>query len=83
MVEDRRSKGPTREQIREYERQMEERRRQRGNEETQGNDTLFGWNQNPPEEEESTFKFPIRDRGEYMDEEIKMKNIAPSVLPKF
>lgn len=62
---------------------MEERRRKRENEEKQGNDTLFGGNPNPPKMEESTFKFPIQDRGEYMDEEIKMKNIPPSVLPNF
>jgi len=62
---------------------MEERRRKRENEEKQGNDTLFGGNPNPPETEESTFKFPIHDRGEYMDEKIKMKNILPSLLPNF
>ena len=33
------------------------------------------------EEEESTFKFPIQEPQE--DEEIKMKNIPPSVLPNF
>jgi len=38
-------------------------------------------NQGRREEEESTFKFPIQEPGE--DEEIKMKNIPPSVLPNF
>lgn len=47
------------------------------------NDTLFGGNKNPPETKKSTFKFPIKDRGEKMDEEIKMKNIPPFVIPKF
>jgi len=40
-------------------------------------------NQNQREEEESTFKFPIQEPGEDHDEEIKMKNIPPSVLPNF
>lgn len=52
-------------------------------EEKQGHDTLFGGDPNPPEAEESTFKFPIKDRGEHMDEEIKMKNTLSSVLPNF
>jgi len=83
MAKDGGSRGPTIEQLKEYEIQVEERRRQREIEEKQGNDTLFRGNQNPPEEEESTFKFSIQDRGEYMDEEIKIKNIPPSVLPNF
>ena len=33
------------------------------------------------DEEESTFKFPIQEPQE--DDEIKMKNIPPSVLPNF
>lgn len=36
---------------------------------------------NQGQEEESTFKFPIQEPEE--DDEIKMKNIPPSVLPKF
>eukprot|EP00253_Pinus_taeda_P027474 PITA_27474 len=39
--------------------------------------------QDQREEEESTFKFPIQEPGENHDEEIKMKNIPPSVLPNF
>eukprot|EP00253_Pinus_taeda_P030943 PITA_30943 len=35
------------------------------------------------EEEESTFKFPIHEPEDNNDEEIKMKNIPPSVLPNF
>ena len=35
------------------------------------------------EEEESTFKFPIHEPEDNPDEEIKMKNIPPSVLPNF
>jgi len=38
-------------------------------------------NQGRRDEEESTFKFPIQEPQE--DDEIKMKNIPPSVLPKF
>ena len=39
--------------------------------------------QDQGEEEESTFKFPIHELEDNHDEEIKMKNIPPSVLPKF
>lgn len=35
------------------------------------------------EEEESTFKFTIHEQEDNPDEEIKMKNIPPSVLPNF
>jgi len=83
MAKDGGSRGPTPEQLREYERQMEERRRKRENEQKQGNDNLFGGNPNQPNTEETTFKFPIQDGGEYMDEEIKMINIPPSILPNF
>ena len=39
---------------------------------------------NQGQEEESTFKFPIHEPEEdNHDEEIKMKNIPPSVLPNF
>ena len=71
------ARGPTPEQFREY----EERRRQREAEQKQRQDQ----NQNPPprEKEESTFKFPIQEPGENNYEEIKMKNIPPSVLPNF
>jgi hypothetical protein len=61
------ARGPTPEQLREY----EERRRQREAEQKQRQDQ----NQNPQpgEEEESTFKFPIQEPGENNYEEIKMK----------
>ena len=45
-----------------------------------------GLERGPPnqgEEEESTFKFPIHEPEDNHDEEIKMKNIPPSVLPNF
>ena len=71
------ARGPTLEQLREYERQQEERRRQREIELKQKQD------QDQREEEESTFKFPIQEPGENHDEETKMKNIPPSVLPNF
>jgi len=38
-------------------------------------------NQGRRDEEESTFKFPIQEPQE--DDEIKMKNIPPSMLPNF
>lgn len=38
---------------------------------------------NQGEEEESTFKFPIHEREDNHDEEIKMKNIPPYLLPNF
>jgi len=44
-----------------------------------------GSERGPPnqEEEESTFKFPSQEPEDNHDEEIKMKNIPPSVLPNF
>ena len=35
------------------------------------------------EEQESTFRFPILDTSIILGEEVKMKNIPPSILPNF
>ena len=35
------------------------------------------------EDQEATFKFPILDTSIILGEEVKMKNIPPSVLPNF
>ena len=35
------------------------------------------------EEQETTFRFPILDTSSILGEEVKMKNIPPSILPNF
>ena len=89
MSEEETSKGPTAEQRREYERMLEienkrrqerrdqERRHER--EEERGHER----EEKVEEDQEATFKFPILDTSIILGEDVKMKNIPPSVLPNF
>ena len=59
------------------ERREEERRHDREEERRHERD------ERAEEDQEATFKFPILDTSITLGEEVKMKNIPPSVLPNF
>ena len=76
----------TPEQRAEYDRQKREWRRKREEEAKQENDREIENDRKRQEDgndEEATFGFPIVDTSEILGEEVKMKNIPPSVLPNF
>ena len=76
----------TPEQRIEYERQQREWRRIREEEEKQENDRKTENDRKRQEDgrdQEATFGFPIVDTSAILGEEVKMKNIPPSVLPNF
>ena len=89
MAEEETSKGPTAEQRREYERrlEMENKLRQERREEERRHDReeerRHERDERTEEDHEATFKFPILDTSITLGEEVKMKNIPPSVLPNF
>ena len=75
-------RGPTTKQRRYYDRKREEerRRRERENEAKRRKDERIG---RIDEEQETTFRFLILDTNAILGEEVKMKNIPPSILPNF
>ena len=81
MAKEETSTGPTAEQRREYERrlEMENKLRQERREEERRHER----DEREEEDQEATFKFPILDTSIILGEEVKMKNIPPSVLPNF
>ena len=72
----------TPEQRAQYERQQAEWRRKREEDAKQENDRKIE-NDQKRQEDETTFGFPIIDTSAILGEEVKMKNIPPSVLPNF
>jgi len=97
MAEEETLKGPTAEQRREYERMLEienkcrqerrEEERRHEREEERRHDREEERRQERDEttegDQEATFKFPILDTSIILGEDVKMKNIPPSVLPNF
>ena len=76
----------TPEQQIEYERQQREWRRKREEEAKQENYRKIENDRKIQEDgndQEATFSFPIVDTSAILGEEVKMKNIPPSVLPNF
>ena len=76
----------TTEQRREYERRLEienKRREDRRNERVEDRRNERVEYRGNEEEQENTFRFPILDTSIILGEEVKMKNIPPSILPNF
>ena len=95
MAEEETGKGPTVEQRREYERMLEienkrrqerreeERRHEREEERRHDREEERRQERDETTDQEATFKFPILDTSIILGEDVKMKNIPPSVLPNF
>ena len=86
MAEEEVFRGPTPEQWREDERRLEvenKRREDRRNEREEDRRNERVEDKGNEEEQETTFRFPILDTSIILGEEVKMKNIPPSILPNF
>jgi hypothetical protein len=72
------------ERERELERKRNEERERKEREDRESHrEETRGGNDEEEEEEQTTFAFPIVDTPTLLGDEIKMKNIPPSVLPNF
>ena len=86
MAEEELFRGPTPEQRREDKRRLEfenKRREDRRNEREEDRRNERVEDKGNKEEQETTFIFPILDTSIILGEEVKMKNIPPSILPNF
>jgi hypothetical protein len=67
----------------ERKRNEERGRKEREDRESHREETRGGGNDEEEEEEHTTFSFPIVDTPTLLGDDIKMKNISPSILPNF